>query len=252
MTPVTRRFNARLRRRGGALFFAASALWLFSSNGWAKEEIITTAHYSSGDSIPYVLNSQSSGPKYVLILFPGGMGNVEPRMEGDKLVYKGRSNFLLRARKWFVDEEFATVSTNASQSPERMQGLLDDLVRRFPHAKIYLIGTSRGTFDTMELAGFLSRRIAGVIHTASLSRIGSFNAKDYANRQLLVHHRHDDCHVTPFSQAQYSHERFGNELIVMEGGTSIGDPCQAHAYHGFNGIEEQTVAAIKDWIKKGH
>jgi hypothetical protein len=36
----------------------------------------------------------------------------------------------------------------------------------------------------------------------------------------------------------------------MEGGSSVGNPCKAFAYHGYNGIERETVDAIKRWIKQ--
>ena len=167
------------------------------------------------------------------------------------MVYGFKGNFLLRARPFFVDDEFATVTTNSMQSEERIQAVLDDLKRRFPQARIYLVGTSNGTWSTMALAGYLSDKIAGVIHTSSLAKIGGFDAKKYGNRQLIVHHRDDACRATPFSAAQASHDRYGSELIVMEGGISTGDPCEAFAHHGYNGIERETAAAIKKWVRQG-
>ena len=38
------------------------------------------------------------------------------------------------------------------------------------------------------------------------------------------------------------------ELITAEGGTSLGDPCEARAHHGFNGIEREIVAEIAERI----
>jgi hypothetical protein len=73
----------------------------------------------------------------------------------------------------------------------------------------------------------------------------------YANRHLIVHHRNDSCKNTSFAAAELSHERFGNDFIVMEGGISIGDPCEPFAHHGYNGIERETADAIKKWIKQG-
>ena len=35
------------------------------------------------------------------------------------------------------------------------------------------------------------------------------------------------------------------------GGVSVGDHCEALAYHGFNGIERETLDAIKKWILEG-
>jgi hypothetical protein len=38
------------------------------------------------------------------------------------------------------------------------------------------------------------------------------------------------------------------ELITFTGGITRGDPCQAKAHHGYNGIEAEVVAKIADWI----
>lgn len=216
----------------------------------AAEDLITTAPDKNGAQVPYILNYSNLSPRYAIILFPGGSGIVDPHMEDGKLVYKAKGNFLLRARRFMVDDEFVTVTTNSTQVPERIQAILDDLKVRFPAVRIYLMGTSRGTFDTMALATYLSDKIAGEIHTSSMNSIAAFNGKKYANRHLIVHHRNDACGVTSVASAQASHDRYGNELIVMEGGVSVGDPCEAFAHHGYNGIESATIDAIKKWIKQ--
>ena len=234
---------------------AAAAVSLFAmlqpASCLAREELVTTAHYANGDPVPYILDSQGPSPKYVVILFPGGSGIVDPRIENGKLVYGYKGNFLLRSRKYLVDREFAAVTTNTTQSEERIQAILDDLGRRFPAAKIYLMGTSNGTGATMALAPYLSERIAGEIHTSSLAQIYDFDARKYKNRQLVVHHKDDRCRATPFSAAEESHQRFGNDFIATEGGISVGDLCEARAHHGYNGIERETIEAIKQWIRKG-
>ena len=38
------------------------------------------------------------------------------------------------------------------------------------------------------------------------------------------------------------------ELLTFEGGKTKGDPCQAMAYHGFNGIEQEVVTRVAEWI----
>jgi hypothetical protein len=38
------------------------------------------------------------------------------------------------------------------------------------------------------------------------------------------------------------------ELVTIEGGTNIGDPCEAQAYHGFNGRDEEVADKIAKWI----
>lgn len=218
---------------------------------FAREDLITTARDPNGEVIPYVLTYENNSPRYVIIVFPGGMGNVNPRMEDGKLVYDYRGNFVMRTRKLVVDHEFATVATNSTSNKERFQAILDDLKRRFPQAQIYLMGTSRGTFDTFSLSAYLSDKIAGVIHTASMSHLSSLNPKKYNNRHLLVHHKNDGCHTTPFGSAKYSHDKYGTDFIAVEGGIGIGNPCEAAGHHGFRGVERETIDAIKAWIKKG-
>lgn len=218
--------------------------------GLAGEELITSAQMPDGTTAPYILNTGNGAPKYVVILFPGAEGSVTPRLVDGQLSYKAKGSFLIRSREHIVDDEFATVATDASRSEERIQSILDDIKRRFPAAQIYLMGTSRGTHDTMALSPYLSTRIAGVIHTSSLNAISGFDPRPFQNRHLLVHHRRDACHTTLFSNAQYSHEKFGTELIVMDGGETRGESCRGRAFHGFNGIERETMARIKAWIKR--
>jgi len=229
-----------------ALAFAAYAHF-----AGAAEELVTTAQFANGDPVPYVLNIAGPSPKYVVILFPGGSGIMNPRMRDGRIVYDFSGNFLLRARQYLVDEDFATVATNTTTHEERIQAVLDDIKRRFPLALVYLAGTSNGTGATMKLAGYLQDRITGVIHTSSRAQIYSFDAKEFRNRQLVVHHVNDWCWATPYSAALRSHEKFGNDFIGMEGGISVGHECEAFAHHGYNGIERETAEAIKAWIRKG-
>ena len=47
-------------------------------------------------------------------------------------------------------------------------------------------------------------------------------------------------------------EKLGNlpkkQLISFKGGENRGNPCQALAYHGFNGLEREVVAQTATWI----
>ena len=227
----------------------ALALWMQAA--LAGEELISTARQPDGEEVPYILSANNATPRYVVILFPGGSGQVNPRMVDGRLVYGFKGNFLVRSRSLIVDDEFVTVTTNSSDSEERIQAVLDDLKRRYPMAKVYLMGTSNGTASTMSLAGYLSERIAGVIHTSSRSEISRFDSRRYRNRHLIVHHKRDICRGTPYFAAESAHERFGTDFIAMDGGISVGHPCEAFAYHGYNGIERETVDAIKKWIRQG-
>lgn len=217
----------------------------------AEETLIETAVNANGVAIPYMLSYKNLSPRYVVILFPGGNGLMNLHKEDNRIVFGLKGNFLIRSRNLIVDDEFVTVATNSTKSAENFQTLLDDLKKRFPTAQIYLMGTSNGTFDTMALAEYLSDKIAGEIHTSSRQQVYYFDPTKYKNRHLIVHHKNDTCRVTPFNSALHSREAYGSELLVMEGGTSTGDACEAFAYHGYHGIERDTMEAIKQWIKQG-
>ena len=53
--------------------------------------------------------------------------------------------------------------------------------------------------------------------------------------------------VSPSTLKRWTRE----QLIPIKGGESRGDPCEAFAYHGFNGLERQVVGRIADWILAG-
>lgn len=66
-----------------------------------------------------ILTAESPSPKYVLILFPGGDGRVAAHQTGGKILFGKRNNFLIRSRLLLSDNEFATVSTDASNDEKR-------------------------------------------------------------------------------------------------------------------------------------
>ena len=39
-----------------------------------------------------------------------------------------------------------------------------------------------------------------------------------------------------------------SQLLAFKGGQNKGDPCEALAYHGFNGLEPEVVRQVAAWI----
>jgi hypothetical protein len=83
-----------------------------------------------------------------------------------------------------------------------------------------------------------------------VSSIAGFDPRALKSRNLIVLHVRDACRVTSPASGVASHHKYGTELIEMDGGKSTGEDCEAYAYHGYNGIENETVAKIKAWIAK--
>jgi hypothetical protein len=214
---------------------------------WAAEQLVTDL--SSG---PYVLTTGGDKPTYAVILMPGGAGILDPRLNSNgRLALRAGGNFLIRSRALFATGPFVAVSTDATSSPDRILAIAGDLQKRFGPLKVYVVGTSRSTEATMALSTPLDGKVAGFVHSSSMSGIATFDPRKFRSRHLIVLHRYDACRVTRPSAGEASHRTYGTDLIEMEGGKSTGDDCEAFAHHGYNGIEQQTVDRIKAWIVAG-
>jgi len=225
------------------LFSLAAAVICFANSAWAGDELASVGSFS------YVLTTGGARPAYAVILMPGGPGILDPQVgTGGKLVFRAGGNFLIRSRALFATGPFVAASTDATTSPDRILAIVGDLQRRFGPLKVYVIGTSRSTESTMALSAPLDGKVAGFVHSSSMSGIATFDPRKFKSRHLIVLHRMDACRVTRPSAGQASHNSYGTELIEMEGGKSTGDDCEAYAYHGFNGIERETVEKIRAWI----
>ncbi|MDP1753111.1 MAG: hypothetical protein Q8L22_26960 [Reyranella sp.] len=222
-----------------------------TQSAWARDELATTAVTPGGETIPYILTAKDGAPSYAVILMPGGKGILNPRMVDGKLTFSFGGNFLIRSCELFADGHFVAASTDATSTPARILAIVQDLQRRYGAIAVYVVGTSRSTEATMALAGPLDGQVAGFVHTSSMNGISGFDPRKYRSRHLVVYHRRDACRVTNPSSSSASRASFGTEAIEIDGGKSTGDDCEAYAYHGYNGVEAETVAQIKAWIARG-
>jgi hypothetical protein len=211
----------------------------------AADDLVTV-----GD-VAYILTTAgTSRPTHAVILMPGGSGQLNPRLQNGKLAFGFAGNFLIRSRGLFADQQFVAASTNATTSPQHMRAITGDLERRYGKLAVYIVGTSRSTESTMALAGPLDGEVAGFVHTSSMNAIAGFDTRRFKSRHLIVYHRMDACRVTNPSSSASAHNKYGTDVIEMDGGKSTGDDCQALSHHGYNGIEKETVARIKEWIQR--
>lgn len=238
-------------RRAFSAATLATILAFIAAPAVAAEEI-AVAQPAGGAPFNYLLTSQPGQPRYAVILMPGGQGILNPRMENGRIALAMGGNFLIRSRGLFADGRFVAASTDATTSPGRILAIVQDLQRRYgPQLQAYVVGTSRSTESTMALSAPLDGKVAGFVHTSSMNGIASLDPRRYRSRHLIVYHRGDACRATRPSASAASAASFGTETIEMQGGTSVGEDCEARAHHGYNGIERETVDRIKAWIAKG-
>ena len=68
---------------------------------------------------------------------------------------------------------------------------------------------------------------------------------------LIVHHRDDTCHVTPFGHAENFYQSLTapvRDLLDYSGGGSSGRECGPLNHHGFEGLESRVATDISKWI----
>ena len=223
----------------------------YADAGFSTDLLIDTAQLDGGESYAYILTlPKNAAPHFVLIVMPGSSGLVKAQLSNGQPVFQGKSNFLVRSRVLLSGDDTAVATTDAELNVARMRAIVGDLRARFPEAPIYIAGTSRSTNVTAYLSDKMDGEVAGFIHTSSMAAISGLDTRGRRSRHLIITHRQDGCSATPASSSISNHERFGTELIVIDGGISEGNPCQPFAYHGFNGVEAQVADKIRAWIRK--
>lgn len=215
----------------------------------------------------------NSAPKASVILFAGGHGGLQINDSGG---FGRGGNFLVRTRQQFADAGFAVAVIDAPsdkqappflsgnrQTPEHTADVLAVIawLRQQAPVPVWLVGTSRGT----QSAAYVATEVApaqggpdGLVLTSTMLTDNSGRAVPKMPLEkltipvLVVHHEQDGCKLCAFSDMPQLMNKLAKtpkaELLTFTGGQSRGDPCEAMAYHGYNGIEAEVVGKISRWI----
>ncbi|HEY2759933.1 MAG TPA: hypothetical protein VGI75_04300 [Pirellulales bacterium] len=233
------------------------------------------------DRILVLAPSGSDKPKAAVILFAGGHGGLQIAPDGS---FKwGAGNFLIRSREMFVDQGLLTVIVDAPSdrqtapflagfrtTPQHVTDIKAVIawVRKQYKLPVWLVGTSHGT----QSAAFVATQFAssgsaspaetggpdGLVLTSTIlsdnkeSPVPAMPLGKLRIPVLVVHHEQDGCSKCPYSDIPALMAKFTasprKQLIALHGGQTRGDPCEAWSYHGFNGLEQQAVSQITNWI----
>lgn len=208
-------------------------------------------------------------PTAAVILLAGGEGRVGIHDDGTLDV---GGNFLVRSRYLFAERGLLTavvdvpsdrsdLDGNFRMRPEHAADLAAVIAALKQRAKVpvWLVGTSRGTTSAAAVALMLGKSgVDGLVLTSSITNgwgdVLRMDLDKMAVPTLVVHHLNDACKVCLPTSAKLIAERVVNTprqaFIGITGGNSTGNPCDAWAYHGYNGLEAEVVTAITDWINK--
>ena len=214
-------------------------------------------------------------PKAAVVLLAGGHGGLQISPKG---AFKwGENNFLVRSRQLFADQNLLVAVVDAPSDRQTAPFLtgfrttkehVADIkaviawLRKQAKVPVWLVGTSRGT----ESAAYVATELTGpegpdgivltstILTDAKERPVTAMPLSKLRIPVLVVHHEQDGCAHCAFSDVPRLMEKLDHatrkQLLSFKGGENRGDPCEAFAYHGFNGLERDVVAQTAAWITK--
>jgi hypothetical protein len=252
-----------------ALLAAATVL-----PAWAAESVLTLMP-RPGVTLR-VLVDRPAAPVGSVVLMAGGDGALDLDAKGN-IGSALRGNHLMRTRADYVKAGYAVFVPDIASDQRGTRGYrfstdyANDVAAVIAEARkvaprVAIVGTSRGALSVAAVFTKQSsvRPDAAIISSGVLmgndGGAGSASTMGDLSRVyvpvLLLRHRLDACRVTPPADA----DRFKAlltgapkvDIVTLEGGgprSSAADPCGAAHYHGFNGIDDQAVAATVEWLR---
>ncbi len=212
-------------------------------------------------------------PRAAVLLFAGGNGGLQISPAGAITQLEG--NFLVRTRQQFAQQGVWVAVVDAPsdrQSPPYLSGFRQTAehvadakatlawVREQVKVPVWLVGTSRGT----QSVAYIATQLPGPQGPDGLVLTSTIFTEDKGRAVpamalgtlripvLVVHHEQDGCRLCPFSAAPAMLDQLtqtpAKQLLAFTGGRDRGDPCEAAAHHGFNGIERDVVTQSVAWI----
>jgi hypothetical protein len=216
-----------------AVFF----FWLICFSAAFADETVQI-----GNSAAVLL--RPSVPAASVILMPGGDGLINPGPNGEINSLKG--NQLVRTRSAYVARGLAVLVADADIDLARAVPFMAQL-----KAPVTIIATSRGTIRTAVGIARGAKPDALVLTSGFLSAesgdgpnvIAILGTPKALPPTLVIEHRDDGCRFTqPAGVAPFIAWSAGRARAEwLSGGNSVGDPCEARAYHGFNGLDDEVV-----------
>ncbi|MGI9024773.1 MAG: alpha/beta hydrolase [Burkholderiaceae bacterium] len=211
--------------------------------------------------------------KATVVLIPGGHGGLQLSPDGS--MKWGAGNFIVRTRQLFADQGLIVAVIDAP-SDRQTPPFLGGFRQRAEHAAdlkaviawlrenaklpVWIVGTSRGTQSTAYVATELegSEGPDGIVLSSTILTdqkgrpVPALPLGNIRIPVLVVHHEQDGCALCSFADVPMLMAKLGNtpkkQLLPFRGGENKGDPCEAFAYHGFNGLEHDVVQQTAAWI----
>lgn len=260
-------------RRWVALLCALVSLFVLPARAaeGVSETVITAA--LKGRTISALVSHWREHDAFAraVLLMPGSPGIMKIQSAD---AYGMKGNFLIRSRQVWLDRETLVLSVDAPsdewsnftgrfRESERyaqdIKGLILALRQQYGPLPLTIVGTSEGSVSAYYAAKAVREPQTKVIFSASLFHstknshgLSTLDFDDFKFPTLWVHHADDPCRFTLYRDAQQHAEKTHTPLLtVRSSNAGRGDACQAFTQHGFVGIENETVRAMKAWVVQG-
>ncbi|HEY0220249.1 MAG TPA: alpha/beta hydrolase [Afipia sp.] len=220
-------------------------------------------------SLQRVLFAAPAKPQGVIVMLPGGAGDVGLARDGD---IRHGNNFVVRTRALWNRRGYAVLvpdtiddanlrGVRSSPDYARVIGELVAFAQEQKSGPIFLLGTSQGSIAAMNGAAHAQPgTIAGVVLTESVSVMGGSGETVFTAHPervqvpaLIVANSDDRCDVAPPQAAPQiaaamTASRDVRVLTVSGGVSRSKKDCGSLTPHGYFGIEDQVVEAIAEWM----
>jgi hypothetical protein len=231
----------------------------FSSNA----QLFDVPQESGNPTRTLLLTTQN--PKALVLLYPGGGGMLRLQDDGST---RNQHTFVRSKALWaqygidavLVDTPYDLGDLRRVDLRGRDEHLqrVSEVIEFYQtklHLPIWIFGHSMGTST---VSNFLNQDpknqkkisgaiISGTIRTASIDNEVTIPLE-------AIHHAQDSClgSLPENSKRIVSNrpQHLLSELILIDGGISEGNACEAFAYHGFNQTEPQFIDAAAQFILK--
>ena len=224
----------------------------------------------------------------IVILLAGGNGVLSLSRHGWATMLQGnflirsRDHFLANDLKVVLLDAPSNHSGSDGLNNQRLTDenaklvgiVIKKLRSSFPGRPIWLVGTSTGTLSAVNAASKLTGAVRpdGIVLTSLITTtepnfsLPVEHASVFKAELSMIHvptyvvsHRQDSCprslgsafggHPEAILDALTGVASDKKELKEFDGGGNVGPACEAFAYHGFNGIEDDVVRNIAAFIK---
>ena len=187
------------------------------------------------------------GTRGSVVLIPGGDGIMGVRPDGTFSSLRG--NQLVRSRAAYAGHGLSVLTVdrdaNLAAAVEYMRKIAQPVA---------LVGTSRGTQRAAAAIAAGAKPNAVVLTAGFLDDVRSTVGSPAAlPRTLVVHHRQDQCRVTPPGAVEPFRQWGGAKVAVawLDGGPGGTPYCQARSFHGFQGLDGQVVSTVARFVLSG-